>query len=147
MLGLKPAYFCAHDEDDFPVLLKKGFPSVEIVPGEATLFFASPELRDQFLSDMDGVKLYTPQYYIAVGKALGYPPIASEFFAEYVKDLERLEKYAVGFDYAGRHFAGHIKDVEQIARWLWKNVPVPSEPVRYEYQGQTFTLMPDHAIL
>jgi hypothetical protein len=145
---LKPAYFCAHDEqDDYQLLLEKGFPSVEVVPGQATMFFTSPELRDQFLADMKGVELYSYQYYIEVGKVLGYPPIASEFFAKYIGNLSELEKYGAGFDYCGRHFAGHIKDVEQIAQWLWENVPVPPKPVHYEYQGQTFTLIPDHAIL
>jgi hypothetical protein len=91
---------------------------------------------------MDGVELYSHRYFIVVGKALGYPPIASEFLRIIgrTRNLRSTEPFST---YARRYFTGHIKDVEEIAQWLWENVPVPPEPVCYEYQCQIFTLMPD----
>jgi hypothetical protein len=144
LCGCKPAYFCDHDDQEhLEHLRKSGYPYVEVVKNQATLFFSSEERKDRFLSDMEGAELYSSQYYIAVGVALGYPPIAAKFFADYMKNKD-LEKYGAVFEYAGRYFAGHINDTEQIAKWLWQNVEnFPPSPVQITYQGETFSLHPD----
>lgn len=146
--GFKPAYFCDHDDQEYlDQLIKAGFPNIEIVKNQATLFFASPEGKEQFLSEMEGADLYSSRYYIAVGKALGYPPMATEFFAEYMQN-EKLEKVGAVFEYAGRYFGGHIDDKERIAEWLWSNVKgFPVSPVKITYQGETFFLHPKCATM
>lgn len=143
MQGVKPAYFCDHDDQDIHVHLRKlDYPSVKIVKG-ATLFFASEDLKNQFLIHLDGAEPYTRQYYIAVGLALGYPPAATKFFAEYMQN-RGLEKVAAVFEYAGRYFGGRIDDKEQIAEWLWKNVPVPPGKVKVmPASGEEYYIFPD----
>lgn len=143
LAGIKPAYFCDHDDaQHFEHLIKSNYPAVPIVKG-ATLFFDSEESKKRFLSDLGDAKPYTRQYFIAVGKALGYPPIAALFFADCTDNLELEKNFGAVFEYAGRYFSGHIDDTEQIVRWLWSNVPIQPAPVKVTYHGETFFIKPD----
>lgn len=143
--GFKPAYFCDHDDHEyFDHLHKSNLPFVEVCPKQATLFFESEHLKNQFLTDLDGAEPYTYKYFIAVGKALGYPPVAVRFFADCTDNLE-LEKQGAVFEYAGRYFGGRIDDKEQIAEWLWANVPAPPSEIKVTYRDKIFFLHPEQS--
>ncbi len=142
LAGYKPAYFCDHDKEHFDHLKKTGYPSVEVIKNRATLFFAKQSLKKQYLLDLNGAEIYSYQYYIAVGKALGYPPIAAKFFADCTFNPE-LERQGAVFQYAGRYFSGHIADVIPIVQWLWSNVvDFPVSPVKITYQDKEYQMFP-----
>jgi hypothetical protein len=141
--GLKPAYACAYER--FPEqreqLTAKGFPYVRLPRFD--LFFESAVLRDRFLTRSRGLDFHEPAFKRVLGEALGYPPAATRFYESFWPDRDHMAQYVAEFNYAGRQFFAHIDDVEEVAEWLWEHVPVPPEPVQYEYQGQTFTLTSD----
>lgn len=126
--GYKPAYLT--DTDD-PALnqLKLLYPSF-VLKNETIMFFQNARDRYIFAAKMKDVAIPSPEYYRNVGLALGYPPVAVEFFIEFMENREELEPISAAFDYAGRFFGGRFSDALPIAEWLWQNVPIPPAEVK-----------------
>jgi hypothetical protein len=138
----KPSFLCDNDSDECSYLSSCNYPSAPVAPGETTIFFHSLEQRDRFASEMKEIELGSDRYYFVLGEALGFPPIAVKFFADFVKD-RTLEKYGAVFNYAGRNFAGHIADTFSIADWLWNHVEnYPPSKIKITFQGKVYWLYP-----
>jgi hypothetical protein len=139
--GSKPAYICVNDCPEFEKLISS-YPSAPVIKGKTTIFFHSAQERDEFSEKMMGIEIPSADYFRHLGLALGYPPVAVDFFVQYIYDRDRLEKYAAAFSYAGRYFGGHIDDAETIAQWLWDNVSIPTTEVMVDHHGNRFSIYP-----
>jgi hypothetical protein len=139
----KPSFFCANEYEptEYNHLLSCGYPFVDVRPGIATLFFQNEELKEEFLIKSRDLDFDEPEFKKVLGEALGYPPVAAQYYADWMQDRS-VEKYHVDVQYAGRRFAGHIDDAESIAQWLWSNVPIPPTEVKFDHHGRKFSMFP-----
>lgn len=131
LLGIKPACFENVNMLPAEVIQKlKQYPHHFKSETEA-IFFQNEAMKRHFLWDTEGLSTTDPLYHIILGKALGYPPKAVNFYAQYygwqLKDREEAKRYffthKVGFRYMGIMCEGHIDDLEENADWLWERYP------------------------
>lgn len=142
LANLKPAYLTDF-EDQSIHLLKAMYPSFTLT-NETIMFFQDVQSRDKFAESMQGVEIYSREYYRNIGLALGYPPIAVEFFLKFMENREELEPISAAYDYAGRYFGGRLADAIPIAEWLWANVPIPPSEVKITTAaGKEYRLSPN----
>ncbi|RAL25949.1 hypothetical protein [Thermoflavimicrobium daqui] len=142
--GIKPALLCSHtyEHDIFKKLLSLKYPNIieyelkdfdnpDEIFDRGTLFFQSEDMKEKYLNESKGLKKKSREAIILLGKVLGYPPIACEFFADSEKDISLRSKRVV-FDYYGIRFAGNMDDRDEICKWLWENVKAPPAEVKIE---------------
>jgi hypothetical protein len=106
---------------------------------EFTLYFQNEALKRRFLVNTNGKNRKNPDYIRIFGNILGYPPKATEFFADYQAkrkvDVEAASAYfqsvRVNMLYCGVQFMSHVKDVEENAFWLWERYRHNS-PMRFK---------------
>jgi hypothetical protein len=138
---IKPAILCHCEEDHDIIQRLNSFPKVHI-KRDLTLFFQNRTLKEDFLKKSHGLKPGSAEHHRIIGLALGYPPMAADFFARSWID-QSLWNESVAFDYHGLYFAGHINDIQAIAEWLWSNVPAPPSSVKVtKINGETFFVHP-----
>jgi hypothetical protein len=138
--GIKPAYLCSPntEKDRFYHLKNAGYPFVEL-SGDRILFFASEKIKLYYLQKA------TDNAEIALGEALGYPPIAAKFFVD-IDNNPALKSKRAYFSYAGMNFVGNFDDAVDIAIWLWQNINYPVSPVKITYQRETYRLFPERVL-
>jgi hypothetical protein len=51
-------------------------------------------------------------------------------------------KKRAGIRYAGMNFVGNYEDLQEIAHWCWKKIPIAPEEIEVTYQGETFRIFP-----
>jgi hypothetical protein len=141
--GAKPACLCHCDEDRgfLQKLTASRFPKVQI-RDNLTLFFQNEELKNRFLTQSKDLEPGTPEHHRVLGEALGYPPLATKFFAESWTN-QALWKDSARYDYCGFYFGGRFSDAIPIAEWLWENVPLPPSEVKLTTpQGDEYRVCP-----
>lgn len=145
--GLKPAYLATHmyELKEIEELKAKGYPNVFIDHeyGGSTIFFKSGKLKNRYIAEMVGVEMNSREEILITGKYLGYPPIASKFFADARHD-ETLRPKRASFNYYGIKFAGNIEDKTEICEWLWANVTAPVAAVEVKYRKEIKQVKPVH---
>jgi hypothetical protein len=148
--GYKPSFLASHmyEKNKIVKLHAMGYPNVFIDHeyGGSTIFFASSQLKNSYIAEMNGVEMNSREEILIIGKYLGYPPIASEFFAD-VRYKEELEAKRAFFNYYGINFVGNVEDSEEIADWLWSNVPAPLAPVEVNYKKELKQIHPVHMVV
>lgn len=141
MAGIKPGCLCHHEEDCFFLQKLTGFPNVQI-RNDLTLVFQNEEQKNQFLIQSEDIEPGSAEHHRIIGLALGYPPMAADFFARSWIDRSLWDE-SVTFHYHGYLFSGHKDDAQAISEWLWSNVPVPPSSVKVtKINGETFFVHP-----
>lgn len=159
LLGYKPAFLGSqrYQADILDELRARKFPNTlhyELEdfdePGKlfdtGYLFFQNEDLQKQYLDSMNGLELNSREEIILLGKTLGFPPIACEFYVD-SNQSEELNRKTATFRYYGRVFGGNIDDATLISIWLWENVPAPPMPVEFTYQDKTTLIDPTASVV
>lgn len=130
--GYKPAFLYNHHMkkpwfyEDEEVLALKAYPKVEGIDlhrmKDMTLYLQDTAKKEDFLHHITGLEKDSLSYHRQVGIALGYPPIAADFYARSLKDSS-LDCEKVGFYFYGIGFVGGIHDIEECTEWLWNTYP------------------------
>ncbi len=151
--GYKPAILVSHRYEndflqqllplDYPHILQyelEDFDDPSIMFDRGTLFFQNQSMMDKYLEEIHNATSHDQENMI-LGKYLGYPPIASDYFINYFWKDKLKEKNA-GFNYAGIRFAGNVDDTDAICDWLWSNIATTPKPVEIDYQNKIKLIEP-----
>jgi hypothetical protein len=125
LTGIKPALYGNTGSPTLMEHLDKLLPypcvtdNIDIFDGkDFFLFFQNEKLKQDFLSQLSHVKSRSPQFHQLLGNALGYPPLATQFYAS-CQEKEQLYDYSLGILYAGIRCISHVEEVESNCIWLW----------------------------
>lgn len=151
--GYKPAILVSHRYENafleklqplgYPHTIQyelEDFDDPTILFDRGTLFFQNQSMMTEYLEEIHNATSHDQENMI-LGKYLGYPPIASDYFINYFWKDKLKEKNAC-FNYAGIQFAGNIDDKNAICDWLWSNINISPQPVEVEFNGVTMLLEP-----
>jgi hypothetical protein len=151
--GLKPAYYDTVGSSSGPSLLKEiadlkaRYPYVsrfhEVKNGEKVevlFFFQTEAQKESFLQDIEGLWFEHSEFHVALGRALGFPPLALQYWVDRGANLS-LEQYHVSLWWWGSKCASHMKDLIRNVEWIWDNVPVTGDlihiPIEVRYAKPT----------
>lgn len=150
--GYKPSYLCSSRFDGeihqklhnlhYPFVIEyelEDFDNPGTLYDTGTLFFQTEQLKKKYLETVNK-ELSNESTYL-LGKTLGYPPVACQFFVD-ASNNEKLSKKRAGFHYQGYKFVGNIDDLEEIVAWLWENISAPLAGVEVEFNGKIKMIEP-----
>lgn len=124
LIGMKPAHY---GNKGCPSTMKhieklKVYPyitdGINISDDEYFLFFQNEELKQGFVNRLAHVKAKSPQFHQLLGETLGYPPLATQFYAACRENKQNYD-YSIGLMYGGVRCINHIDDLTKNAVWLW----------------------------
>jgi hypothetical protein len=125
LAGIKPALY---GNTKSPTLMKhinKLLPYPYVTNGinifdgpEFFLFFQNHQLKQDFLNRLAQVEFRSPQFHQLLGNTLGYPPLATRFYAA-CQVNEQLYHQSIGIMYGGVRCISHVNDVTSNCIWLW----------------------------
>ncbi|MCH5584799.1 hypothetical protein MK805_07410 [Shimazuella sp. AN120528] len=125
LLGMKPALY---GNTGSPTLMKNiddlmKYPyitqGIDIFDGEDFfLFFQDEKKMNEFVIQLEQVVSRSPAFHEILGDVLGYPPLATRFYAKCMED-ETLNHYRLSIRYAGIRCTSHVAELTQNAIWLW----------------------------
>jgi hypothetical protein len=106
---------------------------------EFRLYFRDEALKQRFMTAIKGLDRNNSQYIKVFGDVLGYPPKATEFFADYQTKRQvdvttasiYFQNVRVNMLYCGVQFMGHVEDVGENALWMWERYRHNS-PMRFK---------------
>lgn len=107
---------------------------------EVLFFFQTESRKERFLQDIEGLCLDHGQFRVAVGRALGFPPLSLQYWMD-LSTNPSLEQYHLSLWWWGSQCASHIKDLIRNVEWIWDHYPVTGEliyiPIVVGYTKQT----------
>jgi hypothetical protein len=106
---------------------------------EFTLYFRDEALKRFFMNSIHGLNRTSAKYIKAFGDVLGFPPKATEFFADYQAKRQAdvttaftyFQNVRVNMLYCGVQFMGHVEDVGENTLWMWERYRHDS-PMRFK---------------
>jgi hypothetical protein len=101
------------------------------------MYFQNRKLRSAFKKAIKGLEFGSIEFQRVLGLALGFPPVAVEYFLAMIQNPELEEKRAY-VNHHGLTFICNIDDIEEVATWLYSNI-CPGATV-FEYQDKEFIL-------
>jgi hypothetical protein len=125
LLGMKPALY---GNTASPTLMKNldvllHYPhitqGIDIFDGEDFfLFFQDEKKMDDFVIRFHQVAPRSPAFHQLLGCALGYPPMATCFYAKCM-EYDSFHKYRLSIRYAGIRCTSHVFELVENVVWLW----------------------------
>lgn len=122
--GMKPAHYgnkgCSTTMKHIDKL--RNYPyvtdGINISEDDYFLFFQNEELKQDFVKQLAHVESRSPQFHQLLGNALGYPPLATQFYATCQENKQNYD-YSIGLMYGGVRCVSHVDDLIDNATWLW----------------------------
>jgi hypothetical protein len=143
LFGLKPALYGNGQVQAFanPLPQLISYPYTRIK--HFYLFFQSQTQKDQFIKQQEKFPYNSPEFERLLGYALGYPPLAVEYYTQCARlqklgntdQLNDLMARRVALRYAGIRCVSHVDDLEFNIRWLWERYPIQDE-LKVGIEGQ-----------
>lgn len=144
LIGMKPAHY---GNKGCPTTMKHidqlmSYPHVTdgiaISNDDYFLFFQNEDLKQDFLRKVSKVKFRSPQFHQLLGDTLGYPPLATQFFAACQENKQNYD-FSIGIMYGGVRCVSHVDNLIDNATWLW-NRYTDDKDLRIQIRGNLYPI-------